>query len=623
MTLVAATPANAELGPGLLKDRFERNLTYMTSLTPENLLRPYQFEAGLWSWCGTAGTTIGATVADGPDTWHWGWEAPTSQLRGHILGHWLSAAAHLRHASPRIGATADHLVAELARCQQANGGEWIAPFPEKHLERIAAGQTAWAPQYVLHKLLAGLLDMAVSGHNTQALEILTRAAKWFSRWTAPMSREQLDDILDVETGGMLEVWASLFQLTGDLEHQELVLRYRRGRFFDRLLAGDDVLTNKHANTQVAEILGCARAYEVTGDPRWRDIVEAFWHQAVTGRGTYVTGGSSSGEIWQPPGEQAARLHDVQEHCVVTNMMRLADYLYRWTGEAGYAAYWESNLINGVLAQQHPETGMVAYFLPLEAGSTKVWGHPTRDFWCCHGTLLQAHTLYPASAAHLDGQGIRIGQYTPSTLRLDHPLAGTVEIEVTPDVRHGVVPGRHHSIEGYESIQLVHTPGVPWRRPRSMTFRIRICCAVPALFTVRLRVPQWASATTVTVNGGSIDVEVVNGFIVLDRAWSDELVDITLATEVTAHPLPDEPGHVAFTDGPIVLAGLVGEERTLRGDPADAAALLRPDRERHHSWWNAGTYRTHGQNRGIRFIPLYDVTQQEYTVYFPVSSAPTE
>ena len=30
----------------------------------------------------------------------------------------------------------------------------------------------------------------------------------------------------------------------------------------------------------------------------------------------------------------------------------------------YADYWERNLYNGILAQQHPDTGMVAYFLPL-------------------------------------------------------------------------------------------------------------------------------------------------------------------------------------------------------------------------------------------------------------------
>ena len=50
--------------------------------------------------------------------------------------------------------------------------------------------------------------------------------------------------------------------------------------------------------------------------------------------------------------QAARLGDKnQEHCIVYNMMRLADYLLRWTGDVAYADYWERNLYNGILAQQ--------------------------------------------------------------------------------------------------------------------------------------------------------------------------------------------------------------------------------------------------------------------------------
>ena len=154
----------------------------------------------------------------------------------------------------------------------------------------------------------GLFDMYAVAGNEQALDILVRFARWFHRWTQDFTREQMDDILDFETGGMLEVWANLYGVTGNESHRDLIDRYDRPRFFDRLLAGDDVLTNKHANTQIPEILGAARAYEVTGDERWRRIVEAFWKSAGTERGTYCTGGGSCGEIWQPPFALAARLH---------------------------------------------------------------------------------------------------------------------------------------------------------------------------------------------------------------------------------------------------------------------------------------------------------------------------
>ena len=143
-------------------------------------------------------------------------------------------------------------------------------------------------------------------------------------------------------------------------------------------------------------------------------MEAYWRCAVTDRGAFCTGGQTTGEIWTPPFAFAARLGDKnQEHCTVYNMMRLADYLLRWTGDVTYADYIERNLYNGILAQQHPETGMVAYFLPLQAGSRKLWGSPTNDFWCCHGSLVQAHTVHNAYVYYEDGGDLVVCQYVPS------------------------------------------------------------------------------------------------------------------------------------------------------------------------------------------------------------------
>ena len=82
-----------------------------------------------------------------------------------------------------------------------------------------------------------------------------RFADWFYDWTAQFTREQMDDILDFETGGMLEIWAQLLALTGDKKYRVLLERYYRGRLFTPLLEGKDVLTNMHANTTIPEVLG--------------------------------------------------------------------------------------------------------------------------------------------------------------------------------------------------------------------------------------------------------------------------------------------------------------------------------------------------------------------------------
>ena len=72
---------------------------------------------------------------------------------------------------------------------------------------------------------------------------------------------------------------------------------------------------------------------------------------------------------------------------------------------------ERNLWNGILAQQHPDTGMIAYFLPLHAGAQKIWGTPTDDFWCCHGSLVQAHTMYADSLSRCQMLRIPMASWT--------------------------------------------------------------------------------------------------------------------------------------------------------------------------------------------------------------------
>ena len=75
-------------------------------------------------------------------TCHGGWESPTCQLRGHFLGHWLSAAALMagNTGDPEVKGKADYIINELARCQKENGGEWAGSIPTTYLDWIARGK---------------------------------------------------------------------------------------------------------------------------------------------------------------------------------------------------------------------------------------------------------------------------------------------------------------------------------------------------------------------------------------------------------------------------------------------------------------------------------------------------
>ena len=170
--------------PGLFQQRFELNRRYLMSLKLESLLQNFYGEAGLWN--PRLQPQDPATAEK-----HWGWEAPTCQLRGHFLGHWLSAMARLYASTgdPEVKARADKAVEGLARCQERNGGEWCFSIPEKYLHWIARGIGVWAPHYTIHKTLMGLLDAHALAGNGQALDILEKAAAWFHRWTGQFSRD--------------------------------------------------------------------------------------------------------------------------------------------------------------------------------------------------------------------------------------------------------------------------------------------------------------------------------------------------------------------------------------------------------------------------------------------------
>jgi len=52
--------------------------------------------------------------------------------------------------------------------------------------------------------------------------------------------------------------------------------------------------------------------------------------------------------------------------------------------------------------------------------------------------------------------------------------------------------------------------------------------------------------------------------------------------------------------------------------ATTSSILVPDGEREWTVWLRG-YRAVGQERGLRFKPLYEVTDEPYTVYFPIQA----
>ena len=596
--LKPAEKGSVKILPGVFRERMDVNRQYLLELDTNCLLQNFYLEAGI--------ILPGLQVVDNPETanLHWGWEAPTCQLRGHFLGHWISAAAKLIAADgePELRVKLDKIVSELARCQELNGGEWVGSIPEKYFTRLIKNQYIWSPQYVMHKTIVGLSDAYIYAGNTQALDILSHLSDWYITWTEKAAETNPHAVYAGEEAGMLEVWAQLYQLTKDEKYLTLAKRYADAGLFRKLKEGKDSLTNCHANASIPFTHGAAKMYEITGDSDWLEVVKLFWKAAVTDRGMFSTTGMNAGEFWVPPHMQGHFLGSSdQEFCTVYNMVRTASYLLKYTGEAQYADYIERALYNGFLAQQNAQTGMPAYFLPLGAGSHKKWGTKTRDFWCCHGTMVQAQTLYPELVWFTDGDKITAAQFIPSEFTAEMNGANVTVSQTTGMKYYNDQAFFDEKDDGQMSRWLL---------------KFSVKCDKPARFTLSLRVPEWAKGVELEVNGKNTAAPVKDGWLDITADWQNDSVQVFFPSELRAETLPDMPELMSVVEGPIVLAGIIGSDCGITGaDKLNEQFMPQMEHTYGTFPWRQNSWRTRNQPQSVMFRPLYEVTDEEYTVYF--------
>ena len=566
-----------QLRPGPLHDAFQVNLRYLRSLEPERYL---------WTFRKTAGLPA-------PGEPYGGWEQPDCELRGHSLGHYLSACARVvaQTGDEELARNLRTTVAGLAECQQRHGNGYLSAFPEELFERVERGERVWAPYYTIHKLVLGLWEAYVFTGDAQAREVLEKLVDYFERRCAAIDDEAMQRMLRTEFGGMHEALLNLYATTGDARHLALAQRFVKQSFVDPLAAGEDRLAGLHANTHIPQVAGQARAYELLGDERAGAVVRNFWDILVRDH-TYATGGTSVGEMWVEPGRMADTLTaDNQEFCTSYNFEKICRYLLRWTGEARYADWIERLFYNGILVSQHPQSGMFIYYLPFQTGLRKEHGTPEQTFTCCYGTGIQEYASLAQDIFYHDDDGLYVNLFAPA--------------EVTWNPSSGPVRLRQHT-----------------QFPAEGRTRLELGLAGPANFRLVLRIPWWATGGAQVLVGGepqpAAERAKPGSWLTLERAWRDgDVVELALPMPLAVQPSSDDASLAALMCGPLVLAGLV-DERTrepgyptpvLSGDLRSPAEWLAAQRGKPLCW------RTRGQPIDLDFRPIHSVVEESYGLYW--------
>ncbi len=577
---------------GPFKAAAERDRQYLHDLEADRFLHTFRVNAGLPA----PGEPMG------------GWEQ--TEVRGHTMGHYLSACALTVAATgdQELKQKADGIVAELAKCQKALGDSgYLSAFPESFIERAEAKQRVWAPYYTLHKIMAGLLDMHVHTGNRQALEVVTGMADWCKGRCDRLTDEQMQAMLNTtEQGGMNDVLANLFSVTGNADHLALARRFVQQSYNGPLAAKHDELRGQHANSFIPNMIGTARLYELASDEEDRQIAEFFWNQVTSAR-CYCTGGTSNREHWQtPPNQLAHELGDhTQETCCTYNMLKLTRHLFCWQPEASYADYYERALYNSILSTQDPASGMMMYFVTLGSGRWKYYNTPRDSFWCCTGTGMENHAKYGDSIYFRDDEGVFVNLFIPSELNW---------------------PER--------SVKIRQETGFPEISASSFT----IGAAKPVEFTLRIRVPGWADrGVEATLNGTPIAQSAKpSSYLKINRTWQDgDRVEVSVPMSLRLSIMPDDPTLMAFMVGPLVLAAQLGGEKLTEDMvyttenwykfPIDQLAKTAPlltDTDDPRSILEAVdgeplTFRTTGQQTDLTFVPYHKLFGQRYAVYWQV------
>ena len=590
---------DVRLLPSRFRENMERDSAWMVSIATDRLLHSFRTTAGVYA--GREGGYMAVKKLGG-------WESLDCELRGHTTGHLLSAYALMYAAtgSEVFRLKGDSLVSGLAEVQQAQGNGYLSAFPEELINRNIRATSVWAPWYTLHKIFSGLIDQYVYAGNRQALDIVKRMGDWAYTKLKPLSEETRRKMIRNEFGGINESFYNLYALTGDERYRWLACFFYHNEVIDPLKEGRDELGTKHTNTFIPKVLAEARRYELEGNAGSKELSTFFWDTMLR-RHTFAPGCSSDKEHYFDPAQFSKHISGYTgETCCTYNMLKLSRHLFCWDASPQVADYYERALYNHILGQQDPQTGMVAYFLPLLSGAHKVYSTPENSFWCCVGSGFESHAKYAESIYYHNGEGLFVNLFIPSVL--DWKEKGMKVRQET-------------------------------RFPASETTMLTLSMAEPVRTTFRLRYPSWSKDVQVRVNGKRVKVRQQPGsYIAIEREWKDgDRIEATYPMHLTLEAAPDNPRRAALLYGPVVLAGALGTEGMLPPAPDSDPSKYNdyytydyhiPEGLPTGLKWDAG----HPENSvqrisedGLRFrtadgvtvLPLYDVHRQRYVVYWDI------
>ena len=521
---------------GPLKHARDLNVQVLLKYDCDRMLAPYRKEAGL--------------QPRKPSYPNW------DGLDGHVGGHYLSALSiNAATDNEECRKRMEYMISELQLVLDANNQRHEAwchnyiggvPNSAKMWTAFSKGDFGpyfgtWAPFYNIHKMYAGLRDAWLYCGNEQAKNLFLKFCDWAVDITRDLNDEQMEKMLGNEHGGMNEVLADAYAITGEQKYLDCARRFSHRMLLVPLENGKDCLDNMHANTQIPKVIGYQRIAELAHDVQYHNASEYFW-EIVTRQRSLALGGNSRREHFPTKENCIDYINDIDgpESCNTYNMLKLTEDLNRVKPNGMYGDFYETAMFNHILSAQHPQHGGYVYFTPARPRHYRNYSAPNEAMWCCVGTGMEDHGKYGQfvwthdKGVKAENDALYVNLFVASELNWKDRKMVIRQQTAFPYAESSVV-------------EVAKGKGT---------------------FILKVRKPSWCENFTVKGVGFDADSYEENGFVCMKRKWKKgDQVKISMPMHAYIKPMINVPQYVAIMYGPILLGMKTGTE-DMRGLIAD-------------------------------------------------------
>lgn len=521
---------------GPLKHARDLNVQVLLKYDCDRMLAPYRKEAGL--------------QPRKPSYPNW------DGLDGHVGGHYLSALAiNAATGNEECRKRMEYMISELQLVLDANNQRHEAwchnyiggvPNSAKMWTAFSKGDFGpyfgiWAPFYNIHKMYAGLRDAWLYCGNEQAKNLFLKFCDWAVDITRDLNDGQMEKMLGNEHGGMNEVLADAYAITGEQKYLDCARRFSHRMLLVPLENGKDCLDNMHANTQIPKVIGYQRIAELAHDVQYHNASEYFW-EIVTRQRSLAFGGNSRREHFPTKENCIDYINDIDgpESCNTYNMLKLTENLNRVKPDGMYGDFYETAMFNHILSAQHPQHGGYVYFTSARPRHYRNYSAPNEAMWCCVGTGMEDHGKY----------GQFVWTHDKGVKAEDDALYVNLFVASELNWKNRKMVIRQQTAFPYAETSVVEV------------------AKGKGTFILKVRKPSWCENFTVKGVGFDADSYEENGFVCMKRKWKKgDQVKISMPMHAYIKPMINVPQYVAIMYGPILLGMKSGTE-DMRGLIAD-------------------------------------------------------